>query len=73
MRKTFGCVRFLCNQMLSERKTAILAFFRDHGYMGIVQEKDKAIKLLKLISAFPKAETFAKRFQEHFQHNFMAK
>lgn len=50
----------------------MLAFFRDQGYRGIVPQKDKAIKLLKLIDAFPKAETFAKRFQDHFQHNFMA-
>ncbi len=48
------------------------AFFRDQGYRGIIEEKDKAIKLLKLIGAFPKAKTFAKRFQDHFQHNFMA-
>jgi len=50
----------------------IEAFFRDQGYRGLIPEKDKAIKLLKLISAFPKAKTFAKRFQDHFQHNFMA-
>ena len=48
------------------------AFFRDQGYRGLIPEKDKAIKLLKLIGAFPKAKTFAKRFQDHFQHNFMA-
>ena len=50
----------------------ILAFFRDQGYKGVIEEKDKAIKLLKLIGASPEAETFAKRFQDHFQHNFMA-
>jgi hypothetical protein len=48
------------------------AFFRDKGYKGILPEKGKAIKLLELISAFPKARTFAKRFQDHFQRNFMA-
>lgn len=48
------------------------AFFRDKGYKGILPEKGKAIKLLELISAFPKAGTFAKRFQDHFQRNFMA-
>jgi len=50
----------------------IEAFFRDMGYQGVIPEKDKAIKLLELISAFPKARTFAKRFQDHFQRNFMA-
>ncbi|MGI6308512.1 MAG: DUF6431 domain-containing protein [Dethiobacteria bacterium] len=50
----------------------ILAFYRDQGYRGFIPEKDKAIKLLKLIGASPEAETFAKRFQVHFQHNFMA-
>lgn len=50
----------------------ILAFFRDQGCKDIIEEKDKAIKLLKLIDAFPKAKTFATRFQDHFQHNFMA-
>jgi hypothetical protein len=50
----------------------ILAFFRDQGYKEIIEEKDKAIKLLKLIGASPEAKTFAKRFQDHFQHNFMA-
>jgi hypothetical protein len=41
------------------------AFFRDKGYKGILPEKGKAIKLLELIDAFPKAGTFAKRFQDH--------
>lgn len=50
----------------------IEGFFRDRGYRGLIPEKDKAIKLLKLIDAFPKAKTFSKRFQDHFQHNFMA-
>jgi len=51
----------------------IEAFFRDQGFREIIPEKEKAIKLLKMIrTAFPKAETFAKRFQEHFHHNFMA-
>ena len=49
------------------------AFFRDQGYWGFIPEKDKAIKLLKLIGASPEAKTFAKRFQDHFQRNFMAK
>ena len=50
----------------------IEAFFRDQGYRGIIPEKERAIKLLELIDAFPKAKTFARRFQDHFQHNFMA-
>jgi len=50
----------------------IEAFFRDQGYRGIISGKNRAIKLLKLIGASPEAQTFAKRFQEHFQHNFMA-
>ncbi len=48
------------------------AFFRDQGLLDILPEKEKAIKLLKLIGAFPKARTFAKRFHDHFQRNFMA-
>jgi len=50
----------------------IEAFFRDMGYRGFIPGKERAIKLLELISAFPKAKTFAKRFQDHFQRNFMA-
>ncbi len=51
----------------------IMAFFRDSGYRGIIPEKERAIKLLEMIRcAFPKAATFAKRFQRHFTHNFMA-
>lgn len=49
------------------------AFFRDRGERGIIPGgKVKAIKLLEMIGAFPKAETFAKRFQDHFQTSFMA-
>lgn len=59
-------------QRFLQNLNRIEAFFRDQGYRGIIPEKDKAIKLLKLIGAFPKAKTFAKRFQDHFQHNFMA-
>ena len=52
----------------------IESFFRDLGHMGIIPEKEKAIKLLVSIrQAFPKAKTFAKRFQEYSQTNFMAK
>ena len=50
----------------------IAAFFRDKGYKGVISEKGKAIKLLKMIDAFPKAKTFAKRFYNHFNQNFMA-
>jgi len=48
------------------------AFFRDHGFEGVIPEKTKAIKLLEMIGASPEAETFAKRFKDHFQTNFMA-
>ena len=58
--------RFLRNLNL------ISAFFRDKGYRGIVPEKNKAIKLLEMIGAFPKAKTLAKRFYDHFNRNFMA-
>jgi hypothetical protein len=37
-----------------------------------VPEKNKAIKLLEMIGAFPKAKTLAKRFYDHFNRNFMA-
>ena len=50
----------------------IEVFFRDQGYRGIVPEKQRAIKLLELIGAFPKAGAFAKRFQDHFLRSFMA-
>lgn len=53
---------------------AIEIFFRDKHYRGIVptQIKEKAIKVLDMISAFPKAKTFAKRFHNHFHQSFMA-
>jgi hypothetical protein len=52
----------------------IAVYFRDKGYRGAVpgDAKEKAIKLLELICAFPKAETFAQRFHNHFQRSFMA-
>jgi len=62
--------RFLKNL----NRICIESFFRDFGYRGIITEKEKAIKLLEMIrNAFPKAKTFAKRFQESSQTNFMAK
>lgn len=61
--------RFLKNLVRIE------AFFRDMGCREKIpaEEKQKAIKLLDMISAFPKAETFARRFNGHFQKAFMAK
>ncbi len=51
----------------------IKAFLRELGFYEKIPKKEKAIKLLEMIhSAFPKAKTFAKRFQEHFHRNFMA-
>ncbi|RQD75970.1 MAG: hypothetical protein D5R97_05265 [Candidatus Syntrophonatronum acetioxidans] len=52
----------------------IQTFVRDSGYRGIIPEetKKKAIKLLDMINAFPKAETFFQRFQNHYQQNLMA-
>lgn len=72
--KTAICYQLLqfYRQRFRRNLNRILAFSRDQGYKGAVPEKDKAIKLLKLIGASPEAETFAKRFQDHFQNNFMA-
>jgi hypothetical protein len=58
----------------SRNLNRIVAYFRDKDYRGVVpgDPKEKAIKLLDMICAFPKAETFAKRFQDHFQSSFMA-
>lgn len=72
--------RTICRQLLQfyrrrflKNLNRIQAFFRDLGFKGVIGEKEKAIKLLEMIhAAFSKAETFAKRFQEHFLHNFMA-
>jgi len=52
----------------------IEAFFRDMGYREKIPagQNEKAIKLLDMISAFLKAETFARRFNGHFQKTFMA-
>lgn len=51
----------------------IEAFFRDYQVWVEILAKEKAIKLLEIIrTAFPKAPTFAKRYHEHFLHNFMA-
>lgn len=38
--------------------------------MEIISAREKAIKLLEIITASPEAKTFAKRFQGHFQTNF---
>lgn len=56
----------------SRNLNKIAAFFRDEGYKGVISAKGKAIKLLKMIDASPKAKTFAKRFYNHFNQNFMA-
>ncbi len=52
----------------------IQSFFRDSGCREVIPEENikKAIKLLDMINAFPKAETFFQRFQNHFQQNLMA-
>lgn len=49
-------------------------FFRDMGFRGAIpgDTKSKAIKLLNMICAFPKAETFSQGFLNHFQQSFMA-
>jgi len=74
LRKFFcGRKATICYQLLQFYQRRFLgnlnrigAFFRDKGYKGILPEKGKAIKLLEMIhAAFPKAETFAKRFQDH--------
>ncbi|SES71539.1 DUF6431 domain-containing protein [Anaerobranca gottschalkii] len=50
-----------------------IAFFRDFKKEEVFSsnKKEKAIKLFKMISSFPK-ENFAKKFYDHFQTNFMA-
>lgn len=52
---------------------AMISFFRDTGqslaFTG--DKKEKAIKLLEMVSAFPKA-TFSRRYKDHFQKSFMA-
>ena len=60
--------RFLKNLNLVE------AFFREMGCRDKIPRniKEKAIKLLEMVRAFPKAETFARRFHDHFQQSFMA-
>jgi len=60
--------RFLKNLNLME------AFFRELGHRDIIPRmlKGKAIKLLDMVNAFPKAETFARRYHDHFQQSFMA-
>ena len=60
--------RFLRNLNLVE------AFFREMGCRDKIPRniKEKAIKLLEMVRAFPKAETFARRFFDHFQQSFMA-
>ena len=53
---------------------SVEAFFRELGYRDKIPQtiKEKAIKLLEMVRAFPKAETFARRFHDHFQQSFMA-
>jgi len=53
--------------------TQVEMFFRDEGFRGVLPGdlKQRAIKLLEMISAFGKA-TFVRRSRGHFSSNFMA-
>ena len=72
--------RKICHQLLQfylkryfNNLNRIEAFFRECGFLEEILAKEKAIKLLEMIrTAFPKAKTFARRFQKHFHRNFMA-
>ncbi|QGP92592.1 hypothetical protein MGLY_19780 [Neomoorella glycerini] len=58
----------------AKNMNCIQAFFREQGYQEIIppEFKQRAIKLLEMIAAFPNAETFSQRFHNHFRRNFMA-
>jgi hypothetical protein len=73
-RKAYYQLLQFYRQRFLKNLNRIESFFRDLGYRGVIPEQEKAIKLLEMIrNAFPKAKTFAKRFQESSQTNFMAK
>jgi len=73
-RKTYYQLLQFYRQRFLKNLNRIESFFRDLGHLGVIPEKEKAIKLLEVIrNAFPQAKTFAKRFQESSQANFMAR
>lgn len=54
--------------------TKIEMFFRESDCMQVIKpdKKEKTIKLVCMLRARPRAETFSRRFHAHYKHNFMA-
>lgn len=63
-------VHFYCHRF-RQNIPGIISFFRDTINKKIPFGKRKAIKLIEMIKSSP-AQTFAKRFNNHFNRDFMA-
>lgn len=69
-----ACLRFW-RQRFNENLSRIEIFFRYRGVPDVIpqDQKEKAIKLLCMVSTFPKAETFSQTFHDHCKRHFMAR
>ncbi len=69
-----ACLRFWRKRFFVNL-SRIELFFRSRGYLQFIPQdlKEKAIKLLCMVSTFPKAETFSQTFHDHCKRHFMAR
>lgn len=69
-----ACLRFW-RRRFNKNLSRIELFFRSRGAPQVIPQdaKEKTIKLLCMVSTFPKAETFSQTFQDHCKRHFMAR